>query len=86
VIRNISGSGGNQVCEIYEIVSCFKAFKCDSDADCVDGSDEESCFKGSSCSPYHWKCTSGDCIYHRFRCDADVGKYKFQNHNSIFRT
>ena len=45
-------------------------FVCDSDRDCLDGSDEASC-PVPTCSPAHFQCNNSACIPELWACDGD---------------
>lgn len=45
-------------------------FVCDSDLDCLDGSDEASC-PAPTCGPAHFQCNSSVCVPELWICDGD---------------
>eukprot|EP00058_Branchiostoma_floridae_P023950 XP_002609440.1 hypothetical protein BRAFLDRAFT_93487 [Branchiostoma floridae] len=52
--------------------SCIpQAWRCNTQENCPDGSDEADCDKTWQCHPFHFHCGSGECIKVRWRCDRE---------------
>ncbi|XP_078605134.1 vitellogenin receptor-like isoform X4 [Branchiostoma floridae x Branchiostoma japonicum] len=52
--------------------SCIpQAWRCNTQENCPDGSDEADCEKTWQCHPFHFHCGSGECIKVRWRCDRE---------------
>ncbi len=79
--RLIVFAGPNHQCEPNEFQCAnrrcvLKTWRCDSDDDCGDGSDEQDCAPsppGAACKFYEWKCLSAEqCIPRSFHCDGEM--------------
>ncbi|XP_077974467.1 prolow-density lipoprotein receptor-related protein 1-like isoform X1 [Styela clava] len=78
------GAGGNVTCkegtfkcpviEGYGYAVCHPdAFKCDGEADCINGTDEEGCdVKTPVCPEFMFRCHDGACIPSNWKCDGHI--------------
>ena len=48
-----------------------KAWRCDKDRDCKDGSDEFNCNPKKNCTEDQFQCMNSKCIAIHFRCDGN---------------